>query len=56
VYYRIADASVYQLCDLVCGNLARQLDRVATERALFVDSVQRQTPPSRPLRARKRAA
>jgi DNA-binding transcriptional ArsR family regulator len=34
-YYRIADASVYQLCDLVCGNLARHLDRTAGERALF---------------------
>lgn len=35
VYYRIADASVYQLCDLVCGNLARHLDRTASERQLF---------------------
>ena len=26
VFYRIADPSVYALCDLVCGNLARQLD------------------------------
>lgn len=25
VYYRIADASVYPLCDLVCGSIARQL-------------------------------
>jgi DNA-binding transcriptional ArsR family regulator len=56
-YYRIADPSVYQLCDLVCGNLARQLERVATERALFVDrSTQRPTAPPRPVRARKRAA
>ncbi len=56
VYYRIADPSVYQLCDLVCGNLARQLDRVATERALFVDHTQRAAAPARPVRARKRAA
>lgn len=35
VYYRIADASVYQLCDLVCGSLARRLDQVAGSRALF---------------------
>ncbi len=56
VYYRIADPSVYQLCDLVCGNLARQFERVASERALFVDSARRQTAPSRPARARKRAA
>jgi DNA-binding transcriptional ArsR family regulator len=55
-YYRIADPSVYQLCDLVCGNLARQFDRVATERALFVDrSTQRTAVPPRPVRPRKRA-
>ncbi len=41
VYYRIADPAVYQLCDLVCGNLARQFERAASERALFVDSAQR---------------
>jgi hypothetical protein len=35
VYYRIADPSVYQLCDLVCGSLARRLDRAAHDRALF---------------------
>ena len=34
-YYRIADASIYELCDLVCGNIARKLDRAAGERALF---------------------
>lgn len=27
VYYSIADASVYALCDLVCNNVARQLDQ-----------------------------
>ena len=25
VYYRIADESIYALCDLVCGNLAKRL-------------------------------
>jgi len=56
-YYRIADPSVYQLCDLVCGNLARQFDRVATERALFVESTtQRPAVPPRPVRSRKGAA
>ncbi|MEW6706427.1 MAG: metalloregulator ArsR/SmtB family transcription factor [Pseudomonadota bacterium] len=39
VYYRIADASVYALCDLVCGNIARQLERAAGERQAFVRSV-----------------
>lgn len=38
VYYRIEDASVYALCDLVCGSLARQFDREAQQRALFSPS------------------
>ena len=38
VYYRIGDASVYALCDLVCDHLARQLDRQARDRALFSQS------------------
>ena len=25
IYYRIADESIYALCDLVCGNLAKRL-------------------------------
>ncbi|MBC3871649.1 MULTISPECIES: ArsR/SmtB family transcription factor [Undibacterium] len=28
-YYQIADESVYALCDLVCSNVARQLDAQA---------------------------
>ena len=35
VYYRIADDSVYALCDLVCGSIARQMDRAAEEREAF---------------------
>jgi DNA-binding transcriptional ArsR family regulator len=35
VYYRIADESVYALCDLVCGHIARQLERQAQERKAF---------------------
>lgn len=35
VYYRIADASVYALCDLVCGSIERQLDRHAQDRKAF---------------------
>jgi DNA-binding transcriptional ArsR family regulator len=35
VYYRIADDSVYALCDLVCGNIARRLERTATGRQAF---------------------
>jgi DNA-binding transcriptional ArsR family regulator len=36
VYYRIADESIYALCDLVCGNIARQFERTARERDAFV--------------------
>ena len=35
-YFSIADPSVYALCDLVCGNIARQLERTASGRAAFV--------------------
>ncbi len=35
VYYRIGDESVYALCDLVCGSLARQFERQAQNQALF---------------------
>jgi len=34
--YSIADEAVYALCDLVCGNIARQLERSARGRAAFV--------------------
>jgi DNA-binding transcriptional ArsR family regulator len=35
VYCRIADDSVYALCDLVCGNIARRLERAAAVRKPF---------------------
>ena len=35
VYYRIADESVYALCDLVCGSIARQHERAAQDRRAF---------------------
>ena len=38
VFFRIADESVYALCDLVCGNIARRHDRAAAERKLFARS------------------
>jgi DNA-binding transcriptional ArsR family regulator len=34
-YYKIADPAVFALCDLVCGNITRQLDRTAERRAAF---------------------
>lgn len=36
--YSIADKSVYALCDLVCGSIARQFERTARERSAFVSS------------------
>jgi DNA-binding transcriptional ArsR family regulator len=38
VYYRMADESIDALCDLVCGNIARQLQRSAASRAAFTGS------------------
>jgi len=35
VYYRMADESVYALCDLVCGNIARRFEREVQSRELF---------------------
>jgi DNA-binding transcriptional ArsR family regulator len=35
VYYAIADPAVYQLCNLVCDNLARRFERTAPQRAAF---------------------
>jgi DNA-binding transcriptional ArsR family regulator len=45
-YYRIADESVYALCDLVCGNIARKVERSAAETAAFAPSLKR-TPAAR---------
>jgi len=36
VFYRIADPSVYALCDLVCGNIARQFEQQLRARQAFV--------------------
>ena len=49
VYYRIADESVYALCDLVCGNIARKLERSAPGTAAFaVTPVRARTAKKRP--------
>ena len=34
-YYRIADESIYALCDLVCGNIARQMERAHKSRQVY---------------------
>ena len=49
VYYRIADESVYALCDLVCGNIARHLNRAASGRQVFARSAR----PAAKARARR---
>ena len=36
VFYRIADPSVYALCDLVCDSIARKFERAAAGSAAFV--------------------
>ena len=35
VYYRIADPAVQELCDLVCGSIARRFDQAASTGAAF---------------------
>lgn len=34
-FYSIADPSIYELCDLVCGNIARRFEHAARKRAAF---------------------
>ncbi len=38
VYYRIADESVYTLCDLVCGSILRQLEEKSSTQKEFAMS------------------
>lgn len=35
VYYRIADPTVHELCELVCNSIARRFDQTASARAAF---------------------
>lgn len=44
-YYRIADPAVYQLCDLVCGQIARQWARQARRHAAFASPTTAAPPP-----------
>lgn len=53
VYYRIADASVYALCDLVCGNVARQVERAAGEGKMFLQAARRSAAPAKAPRTRR---
>ena len=47
-YYSVADPSIYELCDLVCGSIAKKLDRAADQRHVFARAA--------PLPRRKRRA
>lgn len=51
VYYRIADPAVYELCDLVCGNIARVHERAARSTRPFASAA-----PARPAAGRRGAA
>ena len=35
VFYRVSDPSIYALCDLVCGNIARRYEQASSDRAVF---------------------
>ncbi len=41
VWYRIADPSIFDLCDLVCGSIARGYEQSARGRAAFVRTTTR---------------
>jgi DNA-binding transcriptional ArsR family regulator len=41
VYYRIADQSIYDLCDMVCGNIARQVKLTARQGQVFVQTAKK---------------
>jgi DNA-binding transcriptional ArsR family regulator len=34
-FYRIADESIYGLCDLVCGSIARRYEKISADKAAF---------------------
>jgi DNA-binding transcriptional ArsR family regulator len=53
-YYRIADESIYALCDLVCGNIARQLETKAIVGNRFLQGLPHAVPQA--VRPAKRAA
>ena len=44
VYYRFADPEVYQLCDLVCGQVARRLAGSAQLRKVLTAMAERAKP------------
>jgi DNA-binding transcriptional ArsR family regulator len=55
VYYRIADESIYALCDLVCQRIARQLESQAQARDIFLQAGRRKPRPAAQAKAGIRA-
>ena len=53
-YYRIADQSIYELCDRVCGNIARQAECTARDGEVFVQTAERSSAIKRDTRAGRR--
>ena len=47
-YYRIVDAEIYALCDLVCGSIARQFEQTARDRRAFARAAVRVRRPATP--------
>jgi hypothetical protein len=45
VYYSIADRSVYELCDLVCGSIAQQFEQQQALRLPFLKAMGQATAP-----------
>jgi DNA-binding transcriptional ArsR family regulator len=45
-WYRIADNSIYALCDLVCDRIARNLREQASDHAAFADAARRKGLPA----------
>ena len=48
-YYRIADPRVYQMCDIVCGEIGRRLTATEAWRKVFLEALR---PPPKRKRAR----
>ena len=40
VYYSIADKDIYQLCELVCGQIGKQMNNEVEVKSLFIAAVQ----------------
>lgn len=40
-YYRVADESVYEMCDVVCGHIARRLEALQQSYALAAPAARR---------------